>query len=79
MLGRDLILKKVLTETICKGLFFEAGLRADESLTWSVLAIPPILVRCRANRQESVILRFLSRDDCPQYKVKAEVQLKLSP
>lgn len=52
VLGRDLILKKVLTGTICEGPLFEAGLRADESLTWSVLAIPPFLVKSRANRQK---------------------------
>ena len=43
---------KVLIGTICEGLLFEAGLRADEPLTWSVLAIPPFLVKCRANGQK---------------------------
>lgn len=40
-LQRNLIPTKVLIGTICEGLLFEAGLRADEPLTWSVLAIPP--------------------------------------
>lgn len=51
-LRRNLILMKVLIGTICEGLLFEAGLRADEPLTWSVLAIPPFLVKCRANGQK---------------------------
>lgn len=58
-------------------LLFEAGLRADEPLTWSVLAIPPSWLYLKLIGRKNVILRFLSRDDCPQDKVKAGVQLKL--
>lgn len=58
-------------------LLFEAGLRADEPLTWSVLAIPlPWLYLELTGRK--CYFEVLSRDDCPQYKVKAGVQLKLS-
>lgn len=70
-------LEEVLTGTICVWLLFEAGLRADELLTWSVLAVHPSWLYLELTGRKCYF-EILSRDDCPQYKVKAGVQMKLS-
>lgn len=76
-LGGNPILGKVLIGTMQVRLLFEAGLRADEPFTWPVLAIPLSWLYLDPTGRKRYF-EILSRDDCPQCKVKAEVQLKLS-